>query len=87
MHEYSCKESFWRDEYEREGFREAIIRSLDFRQDFWRAFLQERHFWVTETNCNWENGDQSSDMPDGVETCERASGEGHQLMVAAQLHL
>lgn len=74
VHEYSCKESFWRDEYEREGFREAIIRSLDFRQDFWRAFLQGRHFWVTETNCNWENGDKSSDMPDGVETCERASG-------------
>ena len=33
VHEYSCKESFWRDEYEREVFV-RIIRSIDFRQDF-----------------------------------------------------
>lgn len=75
VHEYSCKETFWRAQYESQGFREAILDDLgESRSDSWRTYLRGRRFWVTETNCNWENGDRSSDMPNPEETCRRASG-------------
>ena len=82
VHEYDCKESFWRLQYEQHGFRARAAAELDKRgrsdAAFWNAFLSTRRFWVTETNCNWEYDDgrnKWADPPDGIESCRRLSGQ------------
>ena len=65
VHQYQCKESWWRGFVS--GFR---LNAVPPGLGDWTQYLQARRFWVTETNCNWED----DSMPDGTEQCHRASG-------------
>ena len=52
VHEYSCKESFWRDGYQerggRHGFRDAVSSALrGHGGKDWNGYLRTRRFWVT----------------------------------------
>ena len=76
VHEYICKESWWRNHYQGSS---SIFRSQVYQRmgghggKDWMQYVQARRFWVTETNCNWED----DSLPDGIEQCHRASGGRH----------
>lgn len=71
VHEYECSERFWRERYGGGGFRNRASSEMGgYGGKDWGSFFGARRFWVTETNCNWED----SGSPDGTEQCLRASG-------------
>ena len=72
VHAYECSESFWRQQHgPRDQFRQRASAEMDgYGGKDWEAYFGARRFWVTETNCNWED----DDLPDGTEQCLRASG-------------
>ena len=75
VHEYQCAESFWRREYGNGGFRNRANSKMNgYGGKDWGAYFSARRFWVTETNCNWEDNSLPSSLPDGIEQCLRASG-------------
>ena len=79
IHEYQCSEEYWSEEYGAHGTWRAVLKAklrggsaTGTEQPDWDAYVDARPFWVTETNCNW---DERTHPPTSAEQCRRVAGQ------------
>ena len=80
VHDYKCGEPYWRSNYGTNGtFQTQLGRYLGKaaagKGKDWAAFVDARPIWVTETNCNGDNGFPSSGPVSRGEQCARITGQ------------
>ena len=80
VHDYKCGEQYWRSNYGTNGiFQTKLKRFLSStaagRGKDWATFVDTRSIWVTETNCNGDNGFPSKAQVSRSEQCARITGQ------------
>lgn len=80
VHEYSCKEKFYENNYGPDGqFQTLHISHLGSHGDGeidWNKYINEMQLWMTETNCNMENIDNKDTTPPTPdESCKAITGQ------------
>jgi len=77
LHSRHCKESWVRESFEGKKakfYKKMVKRLRDTGADDgfdWDSYLRSRKLWITETNCNADDGGR----PTSTEACKRITGQ------------
>ena len=80
VHDYKCSETYWRTNYGTNGvfqttLSQYLTASAGGKGKDWKTYVAARRIWVTETNCNGDNGFPSSGPVSRSEQCARITGQ------------
>jgi hypothetical protein len=80
VHDYKCGEAYWRGNYGTNGnFQKQLKAYLTAKTagvgKDWVTYVDSRPIWVTETNCNGDNGFPPTGPVSRSEQCARITGQ------------
>jgi len=79
IHDYQCKAKRFRRHYGEKVWYEDLAELLRDDEEVgsydWRTYVEARPIWMTETNCNWDGG-QDEDPGDKA-ACRRITGDAY----------
>lgn len=76
VHDYKCSETYWSENYGRNGtFQTNLKAYLGGADKDWKAYVDARPIWVTETNCNGDYGFPPTQSVSRSEQCMRITGQ------------